>query len=284
MLMPMQGPRTCNNQRLNPLTDWSLNKSADGTFPARLLGKFMPLGERRQELEPEEQQALERAGRQWIQPVIETDSTPITDLVTSPLRQGVLEALPAALLGGSAGYGFGSLTGHFLPRMAATAAGAGLLGTLGFAHRAILTHRRNSKIQELVRRLPPGSTLRDLGLEQLLERSMLRRFNPQESDHARLSSFNNAPGLLTNRKQAQDDAPQPVGGQRRAQEPRGHILSLAENRLEPAKGPEITGPQTTIAGQAARGAEPPCPSQARRATNCGMGTGTFRCYGALANR
>jgi len=58
-----------------------LLKSADGTFPARLLGKFMPLGERR-ELEPEERQALERAGRQWIRPVIETDSTPITDLVT----------------------------------------------------------------------------------------------------------------------------------------------------------------------------------------------------------
>jgi hypothetical protein len=130
--------------------------------------------------------------------------------------------------------------------MAGAAIGAGLLGTLGFAHRAILTHRLNSKIQELVRRLPPGSTLRDLGLEQLLEQSMLRRFNPQESDHTRLSSFNNKSGLLTNRKHAQDDAPQPVGGQRRAQAP--HILSLVENRLEPVKGQDITGPQTTIEG------------------------------------
>ena len=158
--------------------DRAVKMAANQQFPARLLGKFMPLQGRRTQLEPDEQAEWDESNRHWIEPIIQTEATPLTSLGSSPWKQGIIAGVPAAVAGGLAGHYAGGAVGH--PNIG-TAIGAALAGLTMGGRAALQDHRKDSRMEEIIRRLPPHATLRDARIEGMLENSMMSRFGGEKS-------------------------------------------------------------------------------------------------------
>ena len=152
--------------------------SAPAVLPARMMSKLIPLtGERREHFTPEEDKQISEAENQWIEPPIQTDATPMSSLLASPGKQGLLGALAGGGLGAAAGGGLGYLLGH--PGMgAAIGGGAGAL--LGGGHQAEKRWHRNEHMKEMMRRLEPGATKRDYSGQQMLLNALENRFGGEE--------------------------------------------------------------------------------------------------------
>lgn len=138
----------------------------------------MPVGKKR-DLTPEEQAAVDQGQSQWFGKIFPSYSTPIPKLMSSPAKGGLLSAVPGGLVGALSGgllgaslpglmkgethiggeFGYPpSGTGAAIGAALGGAAGAGATGLLGYMGR----RQNNENLEELMTRLPPAATRRDL--------------------------------------------------------------------------------------------------------------------------
>lgn len=130
--------------------------------------QFVPRGWQWKSLQKSQGEAAE----QWLPRLFTSPATPITEMLASPGRQGIL----GALLGGAAGAGAAGLGGYAMgsPHTPGMAVGGGALGALlggfrGYSSRV----RKNDEILDALRRSPPGATLRDF--EELQKRDRMSK-------------------------------------------------------------------------------------------------------------
>jgi hypothetical protein len=111
----------------------------------------------------------EEGKSRWMPRLFQSPATPLTELLASPAKQGILQGL----VGGGLGAGLGYLAGQHLDtgmpthQLAAIGGGAGgLLGMLrGYGHR----REKNDEIVDALRRSPPGATVRDYEAVQRMD-------------------------------------------------------------------------------------------------------------------
>lgn len=97
--------------------------------------------------------------QQWMPRVFTSQATPLTELLASPAKQGILKGLLGAAVGGGAGYLAGGAGG--MSTGATTAIGAGLGGLAGAVHGYGHRREKNDEVNDALRRLPPGAVVRD---------------------------------------------------------------------------------------------------------------------------
>lgn len=122
------------------------------------------------------QKSEEEGQNQWMPRVFSSEATPLTEMLASPVRQGLLHGG----LGAAAGGALGSLAGP-----AGTAVGAGIGGVAGglygFGHR----REENDRVIDALRRLPPGAVNRDY--------AHLKKQDAQEEEKYGLDKLAHAP-------------------------------------------------------------------------------------------
>lgn len=97
----------------------------------------------------------------WMPRLFTSKDTPVAETLASPAKQGLLQALIGAGVGGAAG-GFGAQ--HYgLDPVQGAGVGAGLGGVLGGLHGYGSRRRKNDSIVDSMRFLPPGATLGEVG-------------------------------------------------------------------------------------------------------------------------
>jgi hypothetical protein len=132
-------------------------QTADDAMPDGIRAKSSATSLHR-ELSPDEEEAVATGRARFLPDLITGAGTPLPATLASPAAGGVLHGLGGAALGSAAGYGLGLLGGQ--PALGAAA--GGLLGGAGGAAHGYLSRRRwNQDAVDLMRRLPPGATLRD---------------------------------------------------------------------------------------------------------------------------
>ena len=151
-------------------------KQAGGALiPQHLLNSFIPVTERR-DFSPDEDAQIDQGESQWLPPIIQTDATPVQRLLASPSRQGLLAGGLGAALGGGLGMGAGLLAGSPVAAGAAglggAALGGGILGSMAYLRR----YEANEHLKEMMRRLPPHATKRDLAGEEMMASAIENRF------------------------------------------------------------------------------------------------------------
>ena len=155
-----------------------LRKQAEaGAFPTRMMGKFVPVGSRR-ELEPDEEADVARGESQWYSPIIHSDAQPISELLASPGRQALAMGLVGAGAGGAGGYYAGQKMG-LNPTLSALVGAAGI-GLPVALSRYVSRWKQNEHLKEVMRRLPPGATRRDLSAESMLADALAHRFGEEK--------------------------------------------------------------------------------------------------------
>jgi hypothetical protein len=145
-------------------------------IPARLLSHYVPIGGRRESFSPDEQSEIDQGQSQWLPKVIKTDATRIPQLMASPAKQGLLQALLGAGLGAGSGYFAGKHLGSGTHAGLGAALGGLGVGAASGIHGFINQHHTNDDLTERMRRLPPGSTKRDLDNEEMLNDAVESRF------------------------------------------------------------------------------------------------------------
>jgi hypothetical protein len=150
--------------------------SASG-IPARMVGKFIPIDGSRRELTPEEQKEVDEKSDRLLPDLIQTDTTPIPNMMSNPKKQGLL----AALLGGAAGAAGGYYGGQ---AAGISPVGSSIgLGTLAAMLAGIPTylnqHENSQRMLEVMKRLPKGATRRDYNAEEMLASALARRYGEE---------------------------------------------------------------------------------------------------------
>ena len=148
---------------------------------------------RREELEPEEEQDIRRGERQWFPKVFQEPADPLTEDLASPGKAGLLSAIPWALGGGLAGYVGGNVLagdnpakGEQYGRLGAALLGGGL--GLGAGIRGIMKRRdKNELVREYIRSLPPHATRRMLELDPLYQMEEMRDMDKSELGRAMMA-------------------------------------------------------------------------------------------------
>jgi hypothetical protein len=139
-----------------------------GAYGIRNYGvqSYLPVAERR-ELAPEERADAKQGLSQWWPKIGAGYSTPMSQLLASPTKSGILT-------GGMVGL-FGALMGASMRHSAAIAGfgslGALLGGVLGFIGR----RQENENILDLMGRFPPGATKRDMLSDPVYQSDLNRR-------------------------------------------------------------------------------------------------------------
>ena len=158
-----------------------LYKSASDTqnagIPARMIRSFLPgFGERRESFTPDEEQQIDEKSNRWMPDIVQTDSTPIPNMMSSPKKQGILAALLAGIPAAGVGY-MASPAGY---KGIAAGVGGGLAGLLAGLARWHGQNKEHSHIQEVMRRLPSGATKRDYDIEEMLSDALAHRFGEEK--------------------------------------------------------------------------------------------------------
>lgn len=147
----------------------------DPAVPARIIRQFAPLTERR-ELQPRESAEIDQGRGQLIPSLVQTDSTQIPEMMSSPGKGALLHGALGAAAGGLLGHSLDNRFGHGAHGTAATALGAVALGIPAALHSYLARHHENDHLEEAMRRLPPGATKRDYDVQELLGQAIARRF------------------------------------------------------------------------------------------------------------
>jgi hypothetical protein len=165
----------------------TMQKSAAApSVPARLISHLVPVGPRRDPMLPEEEEEIQKGQGQWLPKMLQTDSTSIPQMMASPTKQGILAGAGGAALGGVGAAGLGALASKFAPGLVGGDTGkvatiAGLLGAgvggVGVGlNRYRGQNKRNEHMEEVMRRLPPGSTKHDYVNAEMLWEALMARF------------------------------------------------------------------------------------------------------------
>jgi hypothetical protein len=148
-----------------------------GSYGGVSLQQYMPLAPRRAVLNPEEQANVEEGQSQWFPKLFRSMAdSPAVDM-SSPAKASLMTALVG---GGAVGAG-----AHFLgakPEHTAMAGGGAALlsGLLGYHSRKA----NNEGIIEMMRRLPPGGTRRDMLADPVLQQELNRESQTGASEEA----------------------------------------------------------------------------------------------------
>lgn len=123
---------------------------------------------------PDEQRAIQEGEERWLPDIFQNYGTPVTNMLASPNKSGLMWAVPGALGGamlgnmlGGSNKGLGSALGAL--------GGAGLAGALGYYHR----QSENAGLKDLMRRLPEGATKRDLLSDSAYQADIDRKMQMQ---------------------------------------------------------------------------------------------------------
>ena len=132
--------------------------------------QYLPLGKRREFTKDEEEEIANKSKRLFPK-IWRSNQTPLTDLVASPGKSGLVAALSAPLAGAALGAAFDNDAIDNRALQAAIGAGAGLLaspilGALGYYSR----RQQNENVAEHLRRLPVGATIRDMKSDPVYQR------------------------------------------------------------------------------------------------------------------
>jgi hypothetical protein len=140
-----------------------------------MIRDFLPFVEKRRDpLQPFELEQIAKGQSQWIPPIFQTDATDMPHMMASPGKQGLMAGLAAGAVGGAAGYTVGDAA-KINPWIGAAAGGiplAALAALLQYKNR----WKKNEHIEEVLRRLEPGSTRRDFKVQEMLEHALARRY------------------------------------------------------------------------------------------------------------
>lgn len=149
-------------------------------MPAVALQNYMPLNEAR-EFSPEENRAISTGENQWISRVAPGYRTPLPALLSSPSKGFALSTTAggaAGAVGGiiaaSAKLSGGATWGRALAWMGGIAGGGILLGALSGVGLYFARRQRNDDVIEMMRRLPPGATRRDMLADPVVQRDLDR--------------------------------------------------------------------------------------------------------------
>lgn len=115
--------------------------------------QFAPIAKRRN-FSPAEQEDIAAGESKIIPKIWQSYETPMYQLLASPAKTGIMSSVPGALAGGALGYLAGGREGAGIGAVG----GGALTGFLGYFSR----RQRNENIKELMRRLPPHATKRDM--------------------------------------------------------------------------------------------------------------------------
>jgi hypothetical protein len=135
-------------------------------------------GERR-DFSPEEEEELEQAKGKMLPTIFQNYSTPVKDMMYSPLSKAVMFGLPGALAGGLAG----SVLGGERAGTALGLGGAGLGALAGGLYGYWNQKSQNENLEELMRRMGPNPRKRDL-LADSAYQSDLNRSSLSSAIHA----------------------------------------------------------------------------------------------------
>jgi hypothetical protein len=137
----------------------------------------------RREFGLDEKKEIEAGKSRWFPKLFKSYATPASQLMASPGRQALMAGIPAGVVGAMLGAGVGgSMQGGgqgLLSDAARPAAGAAIggLGIGGLA--ALLTYltrnQRNEDVEEIMRRLPPHPTRRDILSDSVYQKDQDRR-------------------------------------------------------------------------------------------------------------
>lgn len=155
------------------LSQLAKEAASSAGVPARLLRYYAPIGDRRHDFTPEEQTAVSEGESQWLPKLIQTDSTPIPEMMASPGKQSVLAGLLGGAAGGGIGYAIGGARGAALGGL-----GGAAVGGLGrFLHQK----KENEHLAETMRRLPIGATKRDYDAERMLGDAFVDKYGQDKA-------------------------------------------------------------------------------------------------------
>jgi GNAT superfamily N-acetyltransferase len=178
--VPVQHKMACLRSRPLPsmLTKMAKRTSyVPGSYGGISLQQFMPLAPRRTTLNPEEQANVDEGASQWFPKVFPSMAdSPAADMA-SPGKVSLMAALAGGGLAGTGAHLLGAKPEH----AAMVGGGAALLaGLLGYHHRKA----NNEGIVEMMRRLPPGGTRRDMLADPVLQQELNRASQTGSSEEA----------------------------------------------------------------------------------------------------
>ena len=169
---------------LRPSAPWvtfgemfKVSRYVPSSYGGVALQQYMPLVPRRAQLTPNEDEQIETNKRNWFPTVFTSMAdSPAADM-HSPGKGALMAGLGAgALAGGGA---------HFLGASPSTSAGVGTVGGLLAALAAYhATSAGNAGIEEMMRRIPPDGTRRDMEADPVLQAGKDRDANTGASQEA----------------------------------------------------------------------------------------------------
>lgn len=115
--------------------------------------QYAPIAKRRN-FSPAEQNEVAMGESKVIPKIWQSYETPMYQLLSSPAKAGLMSSVPGALAGSALGYMAGGRQGAGIGAVG----GGALTGFLGYFTR----RQHNENIKELMRRLPPHATKRDM--------------------------------------------------------------------------------------------------------------------------
>ena len=144
----------------------SITKTAEAPYPdmhSLAAQQYAPIQGRR-EFSPEELEVIERDKSRFLPKIWQSYQTPASRMLASPGKQTLGVGLGAGAIGAGAGGLLGARFFENSPYSVPVGATLGGLGVGGLA--ALLTYfsrkQSNENIEEIMRRLPPGATRRDI--------------------------------------------------------------------------------------------------------------------------
>lgn len=135
--------------------------------------QYLPIAKRRV-LTPAEQQEVEQAQTKWLRGPFASEGSPISSKMASPGKRAALLAIMATLAGAGTGAALTQRSPIGMGTGAAVGALAGIpAGVLGY----LSAKQHNETLEERMRRLPEGATLRDMRADPLYQKERDRSTN-----------------------------------------------------------------------------------------------------------
>lgn len=137
-------------------------------IPQMGVQSYLPTGEKRDSFSPEEQKDINRGLSQWWPALFASYGTPVWALLANPAKSAFVSSLFGAGIVGT----IAAVKGRFGVGAGLLTAGVGLVaGTLSYYTR----RQQNDNVLDLMKRLPPGATKRDMESDPVYQADLNRK-------------------------------------------------------------------------------------------------------------